>query len=125
MSQVKERELLFSVTLKDCKVETFRAGGKGGQHQNKTDSAVRITHSASGAVGESREHRSQFQNKQAAFKRMATSEAFKKWHKIEVSRRMGREAEIEAEVKRQMAPANIKTEVHDERGRWVKTDAHD
>lgn len=111
------RELLFSVTLKDCRVDTFRSGGKGGQHQNKTESGVRITHIASGAVGESREHRSQHQNKREAFVRMAQSEAFKRWHKIETSRRMGVLAEVEARVDRAMRPENIKFEVQRE-GRW-------
>lgn len=49
------KELLFSLTKKDFRIETFRSGGKGGQHQNKTDSGVRIVHLESGAVGESRE----------------------------------------------------------------------
>lgn len=46
-----EREKLFSVILGDCRVDTFRSGGKSGQHQNKTESGVRITHELSGAVG--------------------------------------------------------------------------
>ena len=62
-----KKELLFSLTKKDFVVETFRAGGKGGQKQNKTDSGVRIKHPASGAVAESREERSQHQNKKIAF----------------------------------------------------------
>lgn len=77
----KQKELLFSVTLADCRVDTFRSGGKGGQHQNTTDSGVRITHLASGAVGESREERSQHANKRKAFRRMAESEKFRKWHR--------------------------------------------
>ncbi len=40
----KEKHLLFSVTMADCRRDTFRAGGKGGQKQNKTESGVRITH---------------------------------------------------------------------------------
>lgn len=53
----KKRELLFTVTAKDCEVQTFRSGGKGGQHQNKTSSAVRFRHPPSGAVGVARDHR--------------------------------------------------------------------
>lgn len=52
-------ELAFSVTIKDCTVQTFRSGGKGGQNQNKRDTGVRIIHRPSGAVGESRQHRTQ------------------------------------------------------------------
>ena len=70
------KQLLLSVTLKDCDVQTKRGSGKGGQNRNKRDTAVRIVHRASGAVGESQEQRSQLQNKQAAFGRMARTPVF-------------------------------------------------
>lgn len=71
------RELVLSVTLKDCEVQTFRAGGKGGQNQNKRDTGVRIIHHPSGARGEARDERSQLQNKRLAFKRMADHPLFR------------------------------------------------
>lgn len=71
------RERILSVTLADCDVQTKRGSGKGGQNRNKRDTAVRIVHRASGAVGESQEQRSQLQNKRAAFRRMAESPKFK------------------------------------------------
>ena len=121
--ELVERQLLFSVGRKDLKVDYFRAGGKGGQHQNKTSSACRIVHIDSGAVGESRSFREQGQNRKAAFLRMANSEVFKKWHKLECARRMGMEAEIERVVEQQMRPQNLMIEVHDESGRtWVECD---
>ena len=83
------RELLFRVTMKDCDRQTFRAGGKGGQNQNKRDTGVRIIHRASGAVGESREHRTQGQNEKAAFVRMAKSPKFEQWRKMEAARLLG------------------------------------
>lgn len=73
------REKVLSVTLADCRVDTFRSGGKGGQNQNTRDTGVRIVHPPSGAVGESREERSQLQNKRTAFKRMAAHPKFKVW----------------------------------------------
>lgn len=68
---------MFSVTLKDCEVQTFRSGGKGGQNQNKRDTGVRIIHHPSGARGEARDERSQLQNKRLAFVRMANHPLFR------------------------------------------------
>lgn len=105
-----EREKLFSVTLSDCDLETFHAGGPGGQAQNKSDTGVRIRHRASGAVGESRETRSQLQNKHAAWNRMINSGKFKVWlsQKIFLDGRSPEE-----EVKRLMRPENLKVEAFD------------
>ena len=49
--------------LRECEVETFRASGPGGQHVNKTETAVRLRHLPSGVVVTSREERSQHRNK--------------------------------------------------------------
>ena len=108
--QSKNKELLFSVTKKDLIFETFRCGGKGGQKQNKTESGVRVKHPASGAVGECRNHREQYQNKKEAFKRMANSDKFKKWHKIEVSKRLGLLDGIDEKVEEMMDPKYLKIE---------------
>ena len=75
-----KKELLYSITKKDLTVQTFRAGGPGGQNQNKRETGVRIIHRDSGAVGESREERSQLQNKRTAFKRLIEHPKFKLWN---------------------------------------------
>ena len=56
--------------LAECRVETFRSGGPGGQHQNKTESGVRLAHEPTGITVLSRESRSQHQNRQIALARL-------------------------------------------------------
>lgn len=103
-SPVGKKELAFSVTLKDCDVQTFRCSGHGGQNVNKRDTGVRIIHRASGARGESREERSQLQNKKIAFRRMAETKIFKLW----VRRQLWNNPEPpEKRVERDMDPKNL------------------
>ena len=57
-------------TKDDFGVDTFRAGGKGGQNQNKVESGVRITDKITGLSSECREERDQLQNKAKAFEKL-------------------------------------------------------
>jgi len=56
--------------LAQCRVETFRAGGPGGQHQNVTESGVRLVHLPTGVRVVAREERSQHRNRATALKRL-------------------------------------------------------
>lgn len=56
--------------LRQCEVETFRSSGPGGQHVNKTESAVRLRHVPSGVVVTSRQERSQHRNKAICLQRL-------------------------------------------------------
>ncbi len=104
------KKLLFSVTAKDCRWDYYKGSGAGGQKRNKTENCVRCTHRASGAVGKSEDGRSKHHNKMKAFERMANTNEFKAWHKIESMRRMGQLVQLEEEINRQMQ-MNTKVEI--------------
>lgn len=105
------REHVLSVTRKDLVIQTFRAGGKGGQHQNKTETGVRVVHPPSGAVGEARDSRSQDQNKRAAFRKMADSVRFRSWVRDQ-------HLQVARKVAEAMEPANLLVEVRRD-GEWT------
>ena len=72
----KDERPTVKVTLDDAsllaesRIDTFRAGGAGGQHQNTTESGVRITHRPTGVTASARDERSQHRNKEIALERL-------------------------------------------------------
>jgi protein subunit release factor B len=56
--------------LNECDIQTFKSGGKGGQYQNKTESAVRLVHRSTGITVICRDERSQYLNKSRCLKRL-------------------------------------------------------
>jgi peptide chain release factor 1 len=69
----------------DLKIDVYRASGAGGQHVNRTESAVRITHLPTGVVSESQDGRSQIQNREIAMQRL--------YNKIYEAKRQAHESE--------------------------------
>lgn len=112
------KELLFSVTVQDCRVDFFTVGGNGGGGKDTSSTGVRVVHVASGAVGRAVDTRSQLKNKQLAFRRMAESQGFKSWAKVEASRLTGRPS-VEQQVEEAMEPRNLKVEMMSDTGAWV------
>jgi len=118
-----QKDLLFSLSKEkgDFVVETFRCGGHGGQNVNKVETGVRIKHPVSGAVVECREERNQLQNRKKAFEKLVKTPEFQKWHKIEVSRRLGNLLDTEKEVNDMMRSHNLRVEIKKD-GKWIEVD---
>ena len=91
---VVNEEINIEVREEDIRMDVFRASGAGGQHVNKTSSAVRLTHIPSGIVVSSQQERSQFKNRATAMKVLKN-----KLYQAEVERRQAVKAEIDSEKK--------------------------
>src|SRR6187551_2725958 len=88
---VVNEEINIEIREEDLKIDVYRASGAGGQHVNKTSSAVRITHMPTGTVVASQQERSQFKNKSTAMKMLKN-----KLYQAEIERREAHKAELDA-----------------------------
>lgn len=123
---MSDRDLILSLRKSDFIVTPFRGSGPGGQHRNKTATAIRIIHPASGARAEAQEHKSQDQNRKEAWKRLRNTNTFQTWLRkaiaeaqLTADQRRALEADILRRVEAQMAPDLILVEVQDDNGKWV------
>lgn len=117
---MKQKLLTLSKENGDFRIETFRSSGKGGQHKNTTDSAVRIVHVKTGISAESKTEKSQKTNIKIAFKNLCNKPEFRKWLRIESARMAGSmktEKEMLNEIEEETQEQFIKVEVN-ENGKW-------
>ena len=120
MAETPARTPLFSVTLKDCRVDTFMVGGAGGQHRDRTSSGVRIVHEPSGAKGEATDSRSQLANKKDAFGKLVKHPLFQFWIMEERRRLEGHQSAADYAAAEVADPRKIRVEVKDADGRWAE-----
>jgi len=113
------KELLFSITKKDLKINYFSGTGPGGQHRNKHQNCVRLTHVDSGAIVTGQSNRDRISNLKEALQNLVKDNKFKIWHTHKANEIITGK-KIEDYVEETMSPENLKIEVKDEEGKWYE-----
>ncbi len=89
---IVDDSIQIDINPSDCRIDVYRASGAGGQHVNRTESAVRITHIPTGIVAQSQSGRSQFQNKDEAWQMLKS-----RLYELKLKEKQAQQGKIESE----------------------------
>ncbi|MBR6683066.1 MAG: hypothetical protein IKL38_01865 [Firmicutes bacterium] len=103
---VLDEDIQVEINMDELRIDTYRASGAGGQHVNKTSSAIRITHIPTGIVVQCQNERSQFQNKDKAMMMLKA-----KLYELEKEKQNERLSDIRGEVKENAFGSQIRSYV--------------
>ena len=117
-AEIKKYSTALADLERDCDMEFFVAGGPGGQHRNKVETGVRLTHRPTGIVVTATERRSQSANREAAFERMAEKlEALQRTRKKRHATKPGKAAK-----ERRLEGKRLQSERKQSRSRKIEND---
>lgn len=106
MPEIEDDNDEIQIKSDDVRIDTYRASGAGGQHINKTSSAIRITHLPTNIVVQCQDERSQFSNKERAFKMLKS-----KLLALKIEEQMAKLAEIRGDIKENSWGSQIRSYV--------------
>jgi len=123
---VEDQDLKIVVDDKDLRVDTYRASGAGGQHVNKTDSAIRMTHIPTGIVVQCQNERSQHRNRESAMQMLRTKLYHRKMEEERAKQQELEESKMRIDFGSQIRSYTLQpyTKVKDHRTEAETGDAH-
>lgn len=114
---MSKKELLFSVTRKDFKLDWFSGKGGGGQHRNKHQNCLRLTHIESGATATGQSNKERPANQKEALQNLVNHPKWKLWYASKVNEVLTGKSR-EEKVNESMAEENLLVEGKNESGQW-------